>query len=109
MRQFRMLNCEYRLASAAIFIVALALALLVVPVPSNGQQPAKAYRIGFLLARAPTGPETARLLEAFAEGLRERGYIEGQNLVIERRFTEGRDERAPARFQVPIRWLLPFG
>ena len=30
------------------------------------------------------------------EGLRERGYIEGQNLVIECRYTEGRDERAPA-------------
>jgi len=30
------------------------------------------------------------------EGLRERGYIEGQNLVIERRYTEGQDERAPS-------------
>ena len=30
------------------------------------------------------------------EGLRERGYIEGQNLVIEFRYTEGQDERAPA-------------
>jgi putative ABC transport system substrate-binding protein len=38
----------------------------------------------------------ARNREAVMEGLRERGYIEGQNLVIERRYTEGQDERAPS-------------
>jgi putative tryptophan/tyrosine transport system substrate-binding protein len=96
MTQFRMLNFEFRIGSATIFIVAFVLGLLASPVPSPGQQPAKVYRIGFLVGRARTGPATTRLWEAFAEGLRERGYIEGQNLVIESRYTEGRDERAPA-------------
>jgi putative ABC transport system substrate-binding protein len=77
-------------------IITFTLGLLAAPFLSHGQQPAKVYRIGFLVARAPTAPETALLWEAFVEGLRERGYIQGQNLVIERRYTEARDERAPA-------------
>ena len=76
------------------FIVTLA--LLAVPVLSLGQQSAKVYRIGFLGTRPLTAPGTTRLWEAFVEGLRERGYIEGQNLLIERRWTEGQGERAPA-------------
>jgi putative ABC transport system substrate-binding protein len=76
--------------------VSLGLVLLAVPVLCYGQQPAKVYRIGFLVARASTGPATTRLWEAFAEGLREHGYVDGQNVVIERRYTEGRAERAPA-------------
>ena len=77
-------------------IITFTLGLLAAPFLSHGQQPAKVYRIGLLVARAPTAPETALLWEAFVEGLRERGYIQGQNLVIERRYTEARDERAPA-------------
>jgi ABC-type uncharacterized transport system substrate-binding protein len=78
--------------------VILAFTLLATPLPSDGQQPAKVYRIGFLSSGLPTpaSPTIARYMEAMMEGLRERGYIEGQNLVIERRFTEGQDERAPA-------------
>ena len=74
----------------------LALALLAAPLPSDGQQPAKVYRIGFLMGGPATSvsPTQARNREALVEGLRERGYIEGQNLVIERRYTEGQDERA---------------
>ena len=78
--------------------VILAFSLVAAPLPSDGQQPAKVYRIGFLLGdpETPPSPAHARKREAFVEGLRERGYIEGQNLVIERRYTEGQDERAPA-------------
>jgi putative tryptophan/tyrosine transport system substrate-binding protein len=103
MRQFRMSNCELPIGSTAMFIVALALALLVAPLPSHGQQPAKVYRISWFGGIAP--PDRAAQgcpikwasgWDAWVEELRERGFIRGQNLVIECRFTEGREERAPA-------------
>jgi putative ABC transport system substrate-binding protein len=78
------------------FIVTLALSLLVAPVHSPGQQPSKVYRIGVLTNAPPTDPEIRPLWGAFAEELRERGYIEGQHFVIERRWTEGRVERSPS-------------
>jgi putative ABC transport system substrate-binding protein len=58
-------------------------------------QPAKVFRIGILGTYPPTAPEFAHLWEAFAQGLRELGYEEGQNLAIERRFVEGKVERLP--------------
>ena len=61
----------------------------------KAQQPAKVFRIGILGTYPPTTPEFAHLWEAFAQGLRERGYIEGQNLVVERRFMEEKAERLP--------------
>ena len=78
--------------------VILGFALLAAPLPSDGQQPAKVYRIGVLGGGLPTpaSPAQARRWEALVEGLRERGYIVGENLVIERRSTEGRSERAPS-------------
>jgi ABC-type uncharacterized transport system substrate-binding protein len=74
--------------------VILVFVLVAVPLPSGGQQPAKLYRIGWLGGVAPTTPEFERLSGAFREGLREHGYIEGQNLVIERRWTGGQIERS---------------
>ncbi|HVO84892.1 MAG TPA: ABC transporter substrate-binding protein, partial [Syntrophobacteria bacterium] len=81
-----------------VLSVILAFALLAASLPSGGQQPAKVYRIGLLFSGLPTpaSPAQARNREAMIEGLRERGYIEGQNLVIERRYTEGQDARAPS-------------
>jgi putative ABC transport system substrate-binding protein len=58
------------------------------------QQPGKPARIGFL--GNSTAALEANLLEPFREGLRELGYIEGQNLSIEYRWAEGRYERFPA-------------
>jgi putative ABC transport system substrate-binding protein len=77
-----------------VLSVILAFALLASALPSDGQQPVKVYRIGYLGGGpTPTSPVQARNREALLEGLRERGYVEGQNLVIERRYTEGQDER----------------
>jgi len=59
----------------------------------EAQQPKKIHRIGFL-ATAPTG-STDRA-EAFRQGLRERGYVEGKNIVIEWRSAEGKFDRLPA-------------
>ncbi len=92
--------------SAAILSVLLFLVLLATPVPSPAQQPGKVYRIGVLFATSPpaapdASPHQCPLQgsphwQAFLEGLREHGYVQGQNLVIECRYTQGQDERAPA-------------
>ena len=81
-----------------VLSVILAFALLASALPSDGQQPVKLYRIGYLggSPTTPTSPLQARNREVMIEGLRQRGYIEGQNLIIERRYTEGQDERAPS-------------
>jgi putative ABC transport system substrate-binding protein len=57
------------------------------------QQPAKIPRIGFLIASSPSAI-TPRV-EAFRQGLRELGYAEGKNIVIEFRFAEGKIDRLP--------------
>jgi len=76
--------------------VILAFGFVTAPLAVDAQRPAKVYRIGILGNAPPTTPAVARLYEAFAEGLRERGYMEGENLVIERRWAEGRVERFPS-------------
>ncbi len=84
--------------------LSVILTLLAVPFLSPGEQPAKAYRIGYLaVGPAPTDqtPQHCPIKggpswQAFMEGLREHGYLPGQNLLIECRWTEGREERAPA-------------
>lgn len=74
----------------------LALGILWAPLAADAQQPAKVYRIGALGGVPPTSPEIQRNWGAFREGLRERGYIEGQHFVIEYRWTGGQIERAPS-------------
>ncbi len=77
-------------------IAALALGILVAASAADAQQPAKVYRIGVLANAPPTTPEVSRLWGAFWQGLGERGWIEGQNVVIEPRWSEGQVERLPA-------------
>src|SRR6266480_6731462 len=61
---------------------------------ADAQQPTKIPRIGFLFA-APPSAVSARI-ESFRQGLRELGYVEGKNLVIEWRYAEGKLDRLPA-------------
>jgi putative ABC transport system substrate-binding protein len=68
---------------------AIAVILLLSASPALGQQPV--HRIGYL-GNTPV-PETR---QAWLQGLHEHGYVEGQNLQIEYRYTQGRSERAPA-------------
>jgi putative ABC transport system substrate-binding protein len=70
----------------------LAGALLAAPLVAEAQQAGKVYRIGYLTGGSPPTPETAPILDAFLRGLRDLGWIEGQNIVIEYRFGEGRAE-----------------
>src|SRR2546428_1410804 len=61
---------------------------------ANAQQPAKVPRIGFLSSLSPAA--VSARVEAFRQGLRELGYVEGKNIVIESRFAEGNLDRLPA-------------
>jgi len=81
--------------SAVGFIVTLALGIFLAPGISDGQGPTKVHRIGYLSAGSPL-PEFAPHVEALQQGLRELGYVEGQNLVIEYRYAEGNAERLGA-------------
>ncbi len=74
------------------FIGTLAGGLLTAPFAAEAQQAAKVPRIGWLGDSPAAGPR----LEAFFQGLRDLGYVEGRNLVIEYRYAEGKPERLPA-------------
>src|SRR5713101_5924524 len=63
------------------------------PRTAEAQQAAKVYRIGYL--SAPTRESVERTLAAFLRALRELGWVEGQNLIIEYRWAEGKIERLP--------------
>jgi len=66
-------------------VVMLALVILTSPLIAEAQQVGKVPRIGFLRA----GPLPQDFLQGFQQGLRDHGYIEGQNIIIEYRFTDG--------------------
>jgi putative ABC transport system substrate-binding protein len=72
-------------------ILALATVFVAVSLTVDAQQPAKVARIGYL----SLGP-AAGYPKALLQGLRELGYVEGQNIVIEYRCAEGKAERLPA-------------
>jgi len=72
-------------------IVTLTLSMLVASLTAEAQQAMKVHRTGRLHPGSPTAPDPN--LEAFRQGLRDLGYVEGQNLVIAYRYAEGRDER----------------
>jgi putative ABC transport system substrate-binding protein len=67
--------------------------LLAAPLAAEAQQAAKVPRIGFL--SGATSGVSSPVLDAFRQGLRELGWIEGQNIVIDYRFPEGRSDRLP--------------
>jgi putative tryptophan/tyrosine transport system substrate-binding protein len=62
---------------------------------ADAQQAAKMWRIGILSATSFTDPSAARIYEAFFQTLQERGYIEGKNLVVDRRSADGENDRYP--------------
>jgi len=79
--------------SKRIVFFALVALLSASNFPASAQQPKKITKIAYLLPSTPTA--TAHLLEAFRQGLRELGYVDGKNFVLELRYGEGRAERLP--------------
>ena len=76
-----------------ILIVVLALVMVRIPFHAEAQQAGKVYRIGFL-GSASAAANTDRLA-AFKHGLRDLGYTEGRNILIEYRWADGHYERLP--------------
>jgi putative ABC transport system substrate-binding protein len=74
-------------------IVAIVVALAMCGAVAQAQQPAKVPRIGYVDAGSPA--TTGHRVQAFMQGLRELGYMDGQKIVIEYRWAEGKLERLP--------------
>ena len=75
-------------------VLALGAGALAVPYASIAQEPGKVRRIGFLGVRSRSTPANPDVYyDAFVRGMRELGYVEGKNLVIEWRFADGKPER----------------
>jgi putative tryptophan/tyrosine transport system substrate-binding protein len=91
-------------------MVILILSILVAPLVADAQPAGKVYRIGRL---APGSPGGYPWIEVFRQALRELGYVEGQNLVIEYRWAEGQLERLPdlaaELVRLPVDVLVPSG
>jgi ABC-type uncharacterized transport system substrate-binding protein len=79
-------------ASSLVFVITLMVGLLAAPPALEAQQPAKVWKIAFFGGSLSAGPS---FIQAFQQGLRELGYVEGQNIAIERRYSEGMLERLP--------------
>ena len=79
----------------AALAAALAVGILITPIGAEAQPAAKVPRIGYPVTGSLESPETRAALDAFRQGLRERGYVEGQNILIEYRAADGKIERFP--------------
>ena len=78
------------------FITLLSGAATAWPQIAPAQQARKVWRIGVLVgSNFATEPDRARIWNAFIEGLREHGYVEGQNIIFERRYSGHRADRWP--------------
>ena len=90
------------------FMRAIALGLPALAFRARAQQPGRQYRIGLLLPNTPEIVARNPRMAAFLQGLRDLGWIEGQNIAIERRFAEGQLARLAdlaadlARVQVDV-------
>ncbi len=79
---------------AAGLVTTVAFGILLAPLATQAQQSGKVHRIGFL--GNSTAALEANLVGPFREGLRDLGYVEGQNILIEYRWAEGKYDRFPA-------------
>ena len=80
-------------AQHSVFVVSLCGVLIALCGSAEAQQSKKVPRIGFLSAVSPS--TISARLDAFRQGLRELGYVEGKNIVIEWRSAEGKSDRLP--------------
>src|SRR4026207_837510 len=77
--------------SKNVIYLALSVLLLALGFPVEAQQPAKVPRIGVLRGDSSQNPP----VETFQQAMRDLGYVEGKNIVIEYRYAEGKVDRLP--------------
>src|SRR6266568_7374729 len=82
------------------FLAGTSVMLLALPLPAGAQQAGKVYRVGFLWDSPAVWPHA---LEGFRQGLRDLGWVEGQNIVVEYRWAEGRFDRLPGLAEELVR------
>src|SRR6266508_5740845 len=88
------------MTSRRTFLATLTGGLLAAPLAAVAQQAAKIYRVGFVWDSPAVWPHA---LEAFRQGLRDLGWVEGKNIVIEYRWAEGRFDRLPGLAEELVR------
>src|SRR5262249_26307184 len=102
-----------RIVERRRFMVAVAGGFLAAPLIGEAQQLGKTHRIGVLATFSHEHPQPRQLSAAFRQGLREQGYVEGQNIVIESRLAEGKPERLPDLFaelaRLKVELILSLG
>ncbi len=76
--------------SRRTFLATVTAGLLAAPLAAGAQQAGKLYRVGFLWDSPAVFPDA---IEAFRQGLRDLGYVEGRTIAIEYRWAEGKPER----------------
>ena len=89
----KVVSSQWSVVRKSVLCLALCAMLFALSLEAGAQQPKRVPRIGFLTASPSVFPGR---IEAFRQGLRELGYVEGKNIVIEWRYTEGKLDRAPA-------------
>jgi putative ABC transport system substrate-binding protein len=77
-------------------MVTLALGIFVAPLAAEAPQRTKVPHLGVLMIHTGSTAVAVKYMEAFRQGLHDLGYVEGQNIVIEHRWGEGKVERLPA-------------
>src|SRR5437762_3378026 len=87
----KVVSSQWLGASNSVFYVALSAMLFALSYSASAQQPTKIPRVAYLTA-VSSSVNPARY-EAFRQGLRELGYVEGKNIVIESRYAEGKPDR----------------
>jgi putative tryptophan/tyrosine transport system substrate-binding protein len=98
-----------------VLAIAAMLLLVVAPSTSTAQQAGKVWRIGFLSLSSDAEPAPPRWYAAFRDGLRKLGYVEGDNLIVERRYAGGQLDRLSAlaaelvRLKVDVIVAAPAG
>lgn len=90
-KPIRILACDPKIRRRRILVAAGV--LLAAPQLAYAQRATKAFAIGVLMPSTPAA--TANLVEAFEQGLRDHGYVDGRNIVVKYRYSEGRNERIP--------------
>ena len=89
----KVVSSQWSVVSKRLFSIALCSMLFALCSHAEAQQPTKVPRIGYLTAASLSS--IAARIEAFRQGLRELGYVEGKNIVIEWRSAEGKLDRLP--------------
>jgi len=84
-------------------LIAFGLCALATALPSPAQQPGKIWRIGFLYFGTRESAVESGRYGAFLDGMRELGYVEGRNFVVEARFADGKGERIPRLVEELVR------